>query len=60
MSSTPRSTQSESSVDLYIPKVTNRRTLEDYDKGRSYKFREIMDVHHRNDSTGSEDNCKDD
>merc|ERR1712236_129971 len=51
MSSTPRSTQSESSVDLYLPKVTNRRTLEVYDKGRSYKFLEIVDIPHRNNST---------
>ena len=61
MSSNPRSTESESSVDLYIPKVTKRRTLEDYDKGHSYNFREIAaDVHHRHDSTESEDNCIDD
>ena len=53
MSSNPRSTESESSVDLYIPKVTKRRTLEDYDKIAA-------DVHHRHDSTESEDNCIDD
>ena len=59
MSITPGSTRSESSSDIYIPRVSSR-TLADYDKDCSHKFREIVDVHHRNDSTGSEDNCKDD
>ena len=60
MSNTLGSTRSESSSDIYLPRVTNRRTLADYDKCRSYRFREIADVYHINDSSGSEDNCKDD
>ena len=48
--------------DLFKPsRVIKRKTLEDYDKVRSYNAQAIaVDVHRRNDSTESDDNCIDD
>ena len=60
MSSTPGSTRSDSSGDVYRPRVQKRRSLADFDKSRSYLFREIslVDVHHQRDSSESEENSK--